>query len=137
MFLTETSPDTARQEKASEYARLTHRLFFAQLAIVGLALLVLTFGGISVKLSHFLAFSQPWASASYLVILALGYGLIMLPLSYYEGFILPHRYGLSNQDFKHWLVDRAKASALGILLALGIVITIYWLIEHTPNLWWL
>ena len=137
MLQTEPSPDSTRQETAKKYARLTRRLFFVQLAIIGVSLLVLVFGGLSAKLSYFLAFPQPWASASYLLTLIIGYGLITSPLSYYEGFILPHRYGLSNQRFKPWLADRAKASTLGILLALGIVIVIYLLIEHLTNTWWL
>ena len=37
------------------------------------------------------------------------YYLIDLPLSYYEGFVLPHRFGLSNQDLKGWISDQIKS----------------------------
>src|SRR4030042_1639097 len=89
--------DTRRQELAKEYARLMRRLSFGEMAVVGALLLVLVFGGISVKLSYLLALPQPWASALYFVILAVGLGIITMPLTYYRGFILPRRYGLSNQ----------------------------------------
>ena len=137
MQLSESPLNTERQEKAKEYARLTRRLSFVELAVAGVLLLVLVFGGVSAKLSHSLAFPQPWASALYFVILVVGFGIIMMPLSYYQGFILPHRYGLSNQKFSAWLTDRAKAAAIGILLGLGIVIIVYWFLARLPDTWWL
>ncbi|HXZ94658.1 MAG TPA: M48 family metalloprotease, partial [Dehalococcoidia bacterium] len=53
------------------------------------------------------------------------------------GFVLPHRYGLSKQALASWFKDRVKASGLGLLLGLGLVIIVYWLIGHLPTLWWL
>jgi len=137
MQLSEPSLDIERQELAKQYARLMRRLSFVELVVVGALLLVLVFGGVSARLSHFLAFPQPWAAALYFVVLVVGLGIIMMPLNYYQGFILPRRYGLSNQQFGSWLADRAKASALGILLGLGVVIIAYWLLYHLPGAWWL
>ena len=129
--------DIKRQVLARKYARLTRRLSLIELAIVGIILLVLVFGGVSVKLSHYLAFSQPWASALYFIILAVGLGVILMPLTYYQSFILPRRYGLSHQKFSAWISDRAKASALGFLLGLVVVILVYWLLDLFPDVWWL
>ena len=137
MQLSEPSLDIERQELAKQYARLMRRLSFVELVVVGALLLVLVFGDVSARLSHFLAFPQPWAAALYFVVLVVGLGIIMMPLNYYQGFILPRRYGLSNQQFGSWLADRAKASALGILLGLGVVIIVYWLLDRLPGAWWL
>jgi STE24 endopeptidase len=137
MQLAEPRLDIKRQELAKEYARITRRLYFIELATVGAVLLALVFGGFSVKLSYFLAFSQPWASASYFAILVVGLGIIMMPVTYYQGFILPRRYGLSNQSLGAWLADRAKASVLAFLLGLVVVILIYWLLDRFPAIWWL
>jgi len=137
MQLTEPSLDIKRQELAKEYARIMRRLFLVELAVVGAVLLTLVLGGVSVKLSYFLAFSQPWASTLYFLILAIGLGIIMMPLTYYQGFILPRRYGLSNQKLGAWIKDRAKASALGFLLGLAVVIAVYWLLDRFPDIWWL
>ena len=137
MQLAEPHLDIKRQELAKKYARLMRRLSFVELALVGALLLVFVFGGVSARMSYFLSFPQPWASALYFVILAVGLGIIIMPLTYYHGFILPRRYGLSNQKLGAWLTDRAKASALGFLLGLAVVILLYWLLDRFPDIWWL
>jgi STE24 endopeptidase len=60
-----------------------------------------------------------------------------MPMTYYQGFILPRRYGLSHQKFSAWISDRAKASALGFVLGLVVVILVYWMLDRLPDLWWL
>jgi len=126
-----------RQKLARKYSGLMRRLSLIDLAIVGVILLVLIFGGLSVKLGQFLAFPQPWASALYFIILAVGMGIILTPLTYYRGFVLPQRFGLSHQKLNSWVADRAKAAALSLLLGLVVVIVIYWLLARFPGIWWL
>ena len=137
MQLAETPLDIERQKLAKEYARINRRLSIAELIIVGILLLILVFGGISARISHFLTFPQPCAAALYFLILAIGLGIITMPLAYYQGFILPHRYGLSYQKLGDWLTDSIKASALGTLLGLAVVIVAYWLLNRFPDTWWL
>jgi len=128
--------DPARQEKARKYASLKRRFFFIELAIAAVLLLLLVFGGVSIEISRFLDFPQPWASALYFLILVFGYGIIMAPLSYYDDFILPRRYGLLTQELRGWLGDVAKVLILSLLLGTGLVMAIYWLMEHFPGVWW-
>jgi STE24 endopeptidase len=135
MQSTQPRLNSNRQKLARKYARITRRLSLIEMAITGVILLALVFGGLSAKLSHFFYFSQPWASALYFIILAVGLGIIFMPLSYYQGFILPRRYGLSHQKFRAWLADRAKASALSSVLGLAVVVLVYWLLDRFPDIW--
>ena len=137
MTLAESALDPARQQKAREYSRLSRRLLLLELGISIVLLLVLLFTGTSAMLVSLLPFPFPWSAVLYLLILALSYGLIVAPLEYYQDFILSHRYGLSIQPLAGWLKDKAKTSALGLLLGLCLVISSYWLIENLPALWWL
>lgn len=137
MQLGESCPDIKRQELANEYARLMRWLSIVGLAVVGALLLGLVLSGVSVKLSYFLPFPQSWAAVLYFLILVIGLGMVMMPLTCYQSFILPRRYGLSNQKFRAWLTDRAKASAIGILLGVAVVIVVYWLLDSLPDTWWL
>jgi len=63
--------------------------------------------------------------------------VIVAPLSYYYGFVLSHRHGLSKQNLPSWLRDKAKGIGLQLLLGLALVIVVYWLIGNLPALWWL
>ena len=40
--------------------------------------------------------------------------LLELPFAYYQGFLLEHRYGLSNQDHRGWLPEQGWAHAIVI-----------------------
>jgi STE24 endopeptidase len=98
------------------------------------------FSGFSARLRDFsrrLARHWYWALCLYFVILALlNYGLSW-PLNYYQGFVRPHAYGLSNQTFDKWLTDTLKE--LGIVLVLGSLFlwVPYLLLRKSPGRWWL
>src|SRR4030042_176134 len=96
MQATEPHLDIKRQELAKKYARLTRWLSLVDLAVVGVLLLVLILSSVSARMSYFLPFPQPWASALYFVILVVVLGIITMPLTYYQGFILPRASGLST-----------------------------------------
>lgn len=135
--LAEAALDPERQEKAREYDWLSRRLLLLDLGTAFFFLLALLFTGASAALAYWLSFPLPWAAALYLLILVVGYGVIMGPVSYYEDFLLPRRYGLSNQNLSGWLRDRARALALGLLFCLSLVTVVYWLMDCLPSLWWL
>jgi STE24 endopeptidase len=68
---------------------------------------------------------------------SLPYSLFSLPLGYYTGFVLPHRYGQSTQSFKSWVIDQLKGLALTGALGLPILLIIYALLGAAPQTWWL
>jgi len=135
--LRDIAPDPARQQKAREYSRLLRRGSSIELGIGLLLLLALLFTPASTALASLLALPFTWSAALCLLTLAAGYGVIIAPLNYHYGFLLPHRYGLSKQDLAGWLRDKTKAVGLELLLGLCLVMIVYWLLGHLPSLWWL
>jgi STE24 endopeptidase len=135
--MSEQTLDELRQKKAREYARITRRLFFVDLALGAVFLSVLLFGGLSSGLRNFLDFPQSARVALYFLIVLVSYGIISAPLNFYQGFILPHRYGLSHQSFKSWLADEAKGGILALVLGTSLVVVIYLFLETFPQTWWL
>jgi len=138
-LLTEEEIDLTRQKKAKEYARLRHRLLLADLASGGIYLLAFLRGPSQALKAWALGLtSHPFfAVAFYFWALALIYGVLLFPLDYYGGFVLPHRYGLSTQTRKGWGLDRAKSLFLSLLLGTLILEVIYYLWRAFPSLWWL
>lgn len=129
--------DRERQEKAKEYAKVRRYLALSDLALAGVLLLLLVFTGASLKLSGWIALPIVPAAAIYFVILMLAYMVLSAPLSYYQGFVLPHRYGLSIQKLSGWMGDEIKAGVLSIAFGAGVVAAIFGLIIGFPQIWWL
>ena len=135
--MSEQALDPQRQEKAREYAGITRRLFFVNLALGAVFLLVLLFSGLSSGLRNLLDFPQSARVALYLLIVMVSYGIVSAPLDFYSGYILPHRYGLSCQSLRSWLADEAKGGILALALGTGLVVVIYLCLQEFPQTWWL
>lgn len=63
--------------------------------------------------------------------------LISLPTSFYGGFILKHRYDLSNQTLFRWLELTFKSFALNTVVFSLFIWFPYYLIYRNPTRWWL
>jgi STE24 endopeptidase len=138
--MSEVSLDPAKQEKAKEYARLRRRLMLVNLAIGGLYALIWLVSGWSIALRDYLLefTTNDWLLvAGFLLVFGGIYFLIDLPLGYYSGFILPHRYDLSTQTLRGWILDQVKGVLIGGALGLLMVEVIYYILRISPDLWWL
>jgi len=135
--MSEQALDPQRQEKAREYAGITRRLFFVDLALGAVFLLVLLFSGLSSGLRNLLDFPQSARVALYFLIVVVSYGIVSSPLDFYSGFILPHRYGLSCQSLRSWLADEVKGGILALTLGTALVVVIYLCLQEFPQTWWL
>jgi STE24 endopeptidase len=138
--MTETVLDPERQQKAKEYARIRRRLLVADLAIAAVYVLALLLSGLSAwfKGRLLLVTTQSLVViALYFLAFSIVYGLLDFPLSYYGGYVLPHRYGLSTQSLKGWLADQAKGAALSLGIGLVAMEVMYYLLGTFPSIWWL
>jgi STE24 endopeptidase len=136
----DTSLDVERQQKAKEYARIRRRLLLVDLALGAAFVLVWLLSGASLGLrNQVMALTgQPLLTvALYAAVFGAVYGLLDAPLSYYSGFVLPHRYGLSTQTLRAWLWDQVKGAAIGGVLGLVLLEVMYALLRASPDWWWL
>jgi len=138
--MTEATLDPERQVKAKQYARIQRRLMLVDLGIGVVYLLAWLVLGWSQALKEWLL---SWTSSEWLLVAAFGvifgavFLLIDLPLSYYEGFILPHRFGLSNQTLPGWITDQLKSLLVGGVFGLFFLEVIYAVLRLFPETWWL
>lgn len=136
----EITLDEERQATAREYARVSRRLLLLELVIGGTYLVLWLAAGWYLDLRQWIE-SLVGAPAVVVALFLIGFGLpylfIDLLLSYYSGFILPHRYGQSNQTFGSWLTDQVKGLVLSGILGLGLLEIVYWLLRIAPDWWWL
>jgi STE24 endopeptidase len=88
------------------------------------SLLELLGGGMVQQLALLLAF-------------ALISGLIDLPATLYQTFVLEQRFGFNQTTPGLWLSDLAKSTFLGALIGLPLAAAILWLMASAGSLWWL
>lgn len=137
--------DAERQQKAKQYARIRRRLSFVSIGIGVAGILIFLFTNLGIWLRDQLQVLSwqpiagwfPWQILVYFLILILGYEIIIAPIGYYSGFILPHRYGLSTMTLKGWLGDLFKGLVLGLVLESLAIELVYALLASQPETWWL
>lgn len=129
----------AEPADAARYHRLQLRLAIARLTLTLAYFLVILASGAGHRLAEAAAgITISSALRVALVAIALGalHTLLGFPLAWLGGFHWPRRFGLLHQPLRSWLLDRAKAAALGGVVALAGVEALYALLRTTP-LWWL
>jgi STE24 endopeptidase len=142
-----TTLDPEKQKQARDYARIHRRLWVVD-TVIGLAyaFAFLGFGWTLSLRNNLLLITEHWSLnpvSDWLLppLFALVYGgvisVLMLPLSYYSGFVLPHRFGQSNQTFKDWILDQAKGLLVAAPIGLILLEIIYVILRAYPQTWWL
>lgn len=130
---------TEEQEKARRLGTERRRWFLVQTLTSGLVLFLASRTGSSAWLwsTVIMAPLGYWVQlALYLALFLVLYSLAFLPISYYGGYMVQRRYGLSRQRPREWLVDWAKGSLLGVVLGLVASWSFYFIAQTFPGDWW-
>jgi STE24 endopeptidase len=132
--------DDEKQKQAKEYARIRRRLWLVATSLGAVYMLAwLVLGWTDALAAWLKTFTvNEWLLVPLFAAIFLGiYGLLSLPLRYYSGFVLPHRFDLSTETLKNWILDRAKSLLITGVLGLPIIELIYLALRATGDLWWL
>jgi STE24 endopeptidase len=133
---------TAHQ-KAADYTLTKARfglleLAFSTAVLVGWTLL----GGLNVLNTWLLGWlGNGYGGMAQQLALLIGFvvigGIIDLPFTLYQTFVIEERFGFNKMTFKLWLLDGIKSTLIGALIGLPIAALILWLMGAAGNLWWL
>ena len=140
LYPTPVSLDPERQKEAKAYARIRHRLLAVEVALSALYTAAWLLLGWSTRLRAILEglTTNVWLLvAGFGFVFGAAYTLLELPLSYYAGFVLPHRFHLSTQTVMGWIGDQVKGVMLVAVLGGALLETIYAVLRATPDGWWL
>ena len=143
----QTTLDPEKQKQAKEYSRIRRRLWLVDTS-VDLLYVSLWLGlGWTVSMRDWLtqitdnlslgAYADWLLPPLFVFIFGGILGVLMSPLMYYSSFVLPHRYGLSNQSFKEWIKDGLKGMLIGAPIGLIVLEVIYIFLRAFPQTWWL
>jgi STE24 endopeptidase len=128
-----TSPEVKRYQRQKITATLVNTL-------LSLALLSVLAFAVSPHLDAWLRAwlgESPWLRLLVVaVVVGGGLELLTMPLAFWSGFILEHRYQLSNQTLGGWVRKQLKAYLVGGLIGLPLLYGLYALLRLTHP-WWL
>jgi STE24 endopeptidase len=120
------------------HSRLLDVLYFVDFVYGVAVLFLLMKTGISMRLRDFASrFSrQAFVVAMiYFVLVALTIIAFELPLTVYQGFIVPHQFELTDQSLPSWLADFGKAIAVNVIIGAPIAAVSLFAIRRFRR-WW-
>lgn len=135
-----TTLDPEKQKQAKQYSRIRRRLWLVDTLLNALYALAWLFFGWSISVREWLTTitTNDWLLvALYIIIFGGIFAILNFPLGYYSGFVLPHKFGQSNQSLKDWIIDQLKGLAIGAPLGLIMLELLYLALRLTGNSWWL
>jgi STE24 endopeptidase len=63
--------------------------------------------------------------------------VLVFPLTFYEGYVREHKYGLATQSLGPWFGDQAKGLAVNVILGGLFVMAFYGVLRRAPQSWWM
>lgn len=63
--------------------------------------------------------------------------VISFPWDYWVGFVREHDYGLSTQDFQHWVTEYLQGFAISLVVGSIAITILYLIIAWTKKSWWI
>lgn len=136
----EPKSPSAPSAQAKHYNRVKLTLSIAATATSFAVTLGIVLSGISLRAESFVCtFTNSPYVALLLFAAILGglNGVFALPFSFYSGYILEHRYRLSNQSLLQWLWEHLKAFLVSIPIAVPLALLFYYFLREYQTLWWL
>jgi STE24 endopeptidase len=127
-------------QKAADYTVVKSRFGLLELAFGTAVLLGWTLlGGLDWLNQTLLQYLQPgmWQQLALLGSFVLIGGIIDLPFTLYQTFVIEERFGFNKMTWQLWLGDLLKSSLIGAAIGLPIAALILWLMGAAGSLWWL
>ena len=125
---------------AKKYSK-THQILSLTGSIIFYAvLIILVFTGLSksiLALSHSYTSNDYIALLIFLGIIGIAESIINFPLNFYSGYILEHKYDLSNQTLSKYFLEKLKGMILGLVIGIPVMFAFYYILRTFGDNWWL
>ncbi len=129
----------ADHQKAADYTLAKIRVSQLDIAIDAACLLAWTLlGGLDALNTVLLAGLGSGLTQQIALVLGFSFisGLIGLPLSLYQTFVIEARFGFNKMTWRLWLSDALKGLVLGLALGVPMIWLVLWLMQAGGAQWW-
>jgi STE24 endopeptidase len=129
----------ADHQKAADYTLAKIRVSQLDVVIDAACLLAWTLlGGLDALNTVLLAWLGSGLTQQIALVLGFSFisGLIGLPLSLYQTFVVEARFGFNKMTWRLWLSDAVKGLVLGLALGVPMIWLVLWLMQAGGAQWW-
>jgi STE24 endopeptidase len=130
----------AAHQKAADYTIAKTRFSLIEMAWGAAVLLGWTLlGGLDLLNGLLLGVMDGglWQQLALLAAFAAVGGLLELPFTLWQTFVLEQRFGFNKMTWRLWIQDAVKGLLVGAVIGLPIAALILWLMHAAGTLWWL
>ncbi|MCX5706793.1 MAG: hypothetical protein NTW13_03935, partial [Candidatus Omnitrophica bacterium] len=120
------------QDQAKRYSQLKYT--FSLIGIAYTLFLLLVF--LATGLSRDLAFWTGGIVTIYLLVIFLACYILTFPLTFDQSYTLEHKFALSNQGIRDWIMDQLKSGAISYIIGLILISAFYLILKFAPHIWW-
>src|SRR5215467_4409690 len=127
-------------DEPKRYEAAKHVIAIAGFVLDVLILLYLLVSGSSIRirqLAETISDSQWISIAIYTLMITAILKVFDVPISFYSGYWVEHRFGLSRQSLGGWLTDQLKGLGISIVLSVLAIEVVYRLIRTHGERWWI
>lgn len=73
----------------------------------------------------------------FVVLIGIAGSIIFFPMNFYSGYILEHKYKLSNQNLFRYFFEKAKGLLVSAIIGIPILLLFFWVLREYETMWWL
>ena len=73
----------------------------------------------------------------YVIVVGFAMSILFFPINFYAEYLLEHRFNLSNQTILTWAWEKLKATLIGSIIGIPLLLLFYYILLSYGNLWWL
>ncbi len=73
----------------------------------------------------------------FVVVIGVAGSIIFFPMNFYSGYVLEHKYKLSNQNLFRYFFEKAKGLMVSAIMGIPILLMFFWVLREYETLWWL
>ncbi len=136
-YLAKVPPD--KRAKSDAYFEGGYWLILWDFLYGAAIMLLLLATGASARMRDFAERIAPWKPAQtalYFVQFFLAVSVLGFPLTYYEGFVREHKYGLATQTFGPWMRDQVVGLAVVLVLGGLLAMALFGVVRRLGKSWW-
>ncbi len=126
-------------KEIKQYNRIKILLSVISLFIGAAFLLSVLFSGFSTVLEKWIQSitGHPYLAFLLFVFILGGIEMVItLPLGFYSGYVVEHKFGLSNQSFGRWCWEEMKEMLVALVLFTPLLVIFYFFLRQFPLFWW-